>query len=146
MHIRSSSGGWKYDSIFHHYTGMPSSALSSIWTPSQVGRAMSWPRREQGRQTLRQTRCVCPSSVQYFEENVRLWISPYFESRKGRLTATQRYKAEERTKAISHDVFILLRRKAPIWLRPAQQNEETSWSALSLTCLTSVPFYSSACS
>jgi hypothetical protein len=45
---------------------------------------------------------------------------------KERLAATQRYKVEERTKAISQDVFILPRRKASIRLRPVQQNEETS--------------------
>jgi hypothetical protein len=69
--------------------------------------------------------------------------TPYFESMKGMLAATQRYKVEERSKAISHDVFILPRRNASIWLRLAQQNEEISWSALSLTCLASAPFYSS---
>ena len=73
-----------------------------IRTPSQVGRAMSWPRRDQGHQTLRQILFVCPSSVHHYGENMRLWISPYPILRKYERNARSHAKIQGRRKTQSH--------------------------------------------
>ena len=74
---------------------------NATWTPSQVGRARSWPRQDQGRQTLFDR---YDSSVHRLSITLeKMWgceFSPYFENMRGTLTATQRHKVEERPKAI----------------------------------------------
>ncbi len=123
-------------------------------TPSQVGRARSWPRRDQVCMWVDMSRpmagnrirfpsihlsIVCPS----LWKNVRL--QPYLILVKVWKGCSQPHKStrlEKDSKPLPW-CFHSTKKESSIGLRPAQQNEETSWSALGLTCLASIPFYSS---
>ncbi len=82
---------------------------------------------------------VCPS----LWKNVRL--QPYLilvKVWKGRSQPHKSTRPEKDSKPLPW-CFHSTKKESSIRLMPAQQNEETSWSALGLTCLASIPFYSS---